>query len=992
MNQFLKSICLIFAVLTAISAAGQNSPLHINHQASISIGLQSPLRIAIGTDGYLYVTEPDNKKVMVYTPQGLLHNTYQLSIKAIAVAVNSQNQVYIGDGQTGIIYRLGENGSLTQFFEGVQQPTDMVFDEADNLYVVDKEYRRIVVLDSEGSHINDFGNGTFTYPVGIAYDKKNKRLLVSEHGGIGSGFKLPVKVWFCELDGTINGSFGKSGNSDGEFTRIQGLAVSDKGLIYVVDPYQSVVSIFDESGSFVSRFGSYGENNGSLNVPIDIVLNKYNRAYITSLNTGNVEVFYANETLPTAEFITQEGVICGGASEKIEIDFTGTSPWTFTYTIDGENPVTLENITEDPESNTFFLEVTTPGLYEVTELIDANFYGTKFIGSANIAENVLPTALITSSDVVICPGESTAMDIAFTGTGPWTYTYAIDGIEHFTETTEQPSRQLSVNEFGAYTITQLSDAGQCVGTISGAPFTVSDNGLPSALIQSEDVILCNGASFTIEVNLSGVGPWDFEYTDGLQTYQVTTSDNPHLLSVNTSGSYEILSISDVVQSGTCTEGIVNIIVEPLVSSNIVPETINICEGEEGVVEIDLTGTAPWSLTYTIDGLNPVTITDIYSNPYQLKVAQAGVVELTELCSVYCAAQTLNGSKTIVVHALPDATFTLGRKQVFICPGETTDLEVSLLGQGPWSFIYHIDDRDTITSSIATTSLYDLNTSKAGIYEIIKVTDVHCTNDGKFASYPEIVHSSPSANIISSDATICEGNSTQIQLELKGIAPWQFTYTRDGANAISIDTDNPNYIIEATEPGLYEIADVSDPSGAGICINGAAQIDVVDKPIAAFDHSANILELSFFNNSSNATSYEWDFGDGNTSNEVDPVHTYSNSGTYNVQLTASSADCGSITYSEQVQVLVTSIEDQIIKYGFAIYPNPSDGEFTIRVSEGDKSVYTLEVINMFGELIITKQIEGNGINKLDMKAYSSGVYNIRLSDGTTSYTSKVVISK
>ncbi len=46
------------------------------------------------------------------------------------------------------------------------------------------------------------------------------------------------------------------------------------------------------------------------------------------------------------------------------------------------------------------------------------------------------------------------------------------------------------------------------------------------------------------------------------------------------------------------------------------------------------------------------------------------------------------------------------------------------------------------------------------------------------------------------------------------------------------------------------------------------------------------DVTFRNKSFNATSYLWDFGDGNTSTEKDPVHSYFAVGNYNVTLTAS----------------------------------------------------------------------------------------------------------
>lgn len=45
------------------------------------------------------------------------------------------------------------------------------------------------------------------------------------------------------------------------------------------------------------------------------------------------------------------------------------------------------------------------------------------------------------------------------------------------------------------------------------------------------------------------------------------------------------------------------------------------------------------------------------------------------------------------------------------------------------------------------------------------------------------------------------------------------------------------------------------------------------------------QYTFTNLSQNAESYDWDFGDGATSAEMAPKHTYAHSGQYYVKLTA-----------------------------------------------------------------------------------------------------------
>ena len=57
------------------------------------------------------------------------------------------------------------------------------------------------------------------------------------------------------------------------------------------------------------------------------------------------------------------------------------------------------------------------------------------------------------------------------------------------------------------------------------------------------------------------------------------------------------------------------------------------------------------------------------------------------------------------------------------------------------------------------------------------------------------------------------------------------------------------------------------------------------PTAAFTYVKEGNVVEFTNASSNATSYLWDFGDGATSTDLNPVHIYAGDGDYTVTLTA-----------------------------------------------------------------------------------------------------------
>ncbi|MCI5057258.1 MAG: PKD domain-containing protein [Flavobacteriales bacterium] len=67
-----------------------------------------------------------------------------------------------------------------------------------------------------------------------------------------------------------------------------------------------------------------------------------------------------------------------------------------------------------------------------------------------------------------------------------------------------------------------------------------------------------------------------------------------------------------------------------------------------------------------------------------------------------------------------------------------------------------------------------------------------------------------------------------------------------------------------------------------------------------------LTVSFTNLTFNAVTNDWDFGDGNTSTSQDPVHTYSNYGTYTVELIVDGGVCGADTMVKVAYITIDSL--------------------------------------------------------------------------------------
>jgi PKD repeat protein len=111
----------------------------------------------------------------------------------------------------------------------------------------------------------------------------------------------------------------------------------------------------------------------------------------------------------------------------------------------------------------------------------------------------------------------------------------------------------------------------------------------------------------------------------------------------------------------------------------------------------------------------------------------------------------------------------------------------------------------------------------------------------------------------------------------------------------------NPTVTYNTPGVYSVTLKAVNALGESTITETSYITVNTVPTSGFTSTSNMLQVDFTNSTTGATSYSWDFGDGNSSTDTDPVHTYEEDGTYEVVLTATN-DCGSVTSTETVVVV------------------------------------------------------------------------------------------
>jgi PKD repeat protein len=121
--------------------------------------------------------------------------------------------------------------------------------------------------------------------------------------------------------------------------------------------------------------------------------------------------------------------------------------------------------------------------------------------------------------------------------------------------------------------------------------------------------------------------------------------------------------------------------------------------------------------------------------------------------------------------------------------------------------------------------------------------------------------------------------------------------------------NPGYTY--TAPGTYSVnLLVSGPGGTAVqtctnCVTVTTIVTPVVKFVAQPQSGPAPLEVTFTNHTlGDGLTFAWDFGDGATSTERDPGHTYTSPGSFAVSLTATAPGGGTDTVSRAAFITVT----------------------------------------------------------------------------------------
>ena len=264
-------------------------------------GFKATCGVAFNHAGEIVVSDVDS--VSVLTPNGTKLRSFGTRGSGLGqfryprgVAVDDEGNILVADCDNHRIQKFTNDG---QFLQSVgtkgtgplqfRSPSDVAFNAYNKkVYVVDNEYDRIQILNSDLTSVNIIGgkcgskSGEFAYPWGVTCDST---------GNVYVADSANNRIQVFTASGKFLRKFGHHGKGKGELDWPVGVAVDSRGMVFVSERWNNRISVFTTEGQFVKSFGRHGTKPGEFEFLMLLAVDDYDVLCVCDNGNGRVQIF-----------------------------------------------------------------------------------------------------------------------------------------------------------------------------------------------------------------------------------------------------------------------------------------------------------------------------------------------------------------------------------------------------------------------------------------------------------------------------------------------------------------------------------------------------------------------------------------------------------------------------------------------------------------------------------------------------------------------------
>ncbi|MDY6933996.1 MAG: NHL repeat-containing protein [Spirochaetota bacterium] len=162
-------------------------------------------------------------------------------------------------------------------------PGNLAIDKKNQLYVVDRANKRILVFNESGKYIRGI---TIKEGLGGFNDVK-----VGEDGNIYAIDTLKGRVYIFNQEGKLLRKFGERNKGEGKFDFPVSLAVDRRGLVYVIDRHKNRLLVYNQKGDYIEGYSQIGWKEGRFYYPTYIFIDQSQRIFIIDRDNNRIQVY-----------------------------------------------------------------------------------------------------------------------------------------------------------------------------------------------------------------------------------------------------------------------------------------------------------------------------------------------------------------------------------------------------------------------------------------------------------------------------------------------------------------------------------------------------------------------------------------------------------------------------------------------------------------------------------------------------------------------------
>ena len=636
--------------------------------------------------------------------------------------------------------------------------------------------------------------------------------------------------------------------------------------------------------------------------------------------TMNGNIAIDEIALPTAS-LAGSTTICESYCTTLNFDVTADLPFELIYSANGIDQLPLNF---DPSNPDYSIEIC-PTEQTIYEIVSVNYTvhpfceATDISGSYTVFVDPLPIAE-TGPGGIICETQGYHFGSAFVenasnwsweiheGQGSFDNPTWITPVFYPDPVTEITEMTIRLVAYGS---------GECVGNTDTSFAVIQVYPQPQAFAGMNDSACVNASYPLSEATAENYSAVQWEVISGSGSIDSPNTLNPNYLphqsDVGTTVTLQLTATGEGPCDHLSASSLINIYIEGLPTANAGP-SLSTCVLDP-IQVTQATASHYSTINWTHTGNGTLTNTNAINPIYFPDITDAGTTVTLTLTATgvgSCDTEVAVSETNIQIDPLPEV---FAGNDNFTCELEAFQLDEATATHTSSTIWSIVQGNGTINDPDELNATYTPAASDAGTTVILRLRGFGQGNCSAYTADSFInieVITSPEANFevatptcVNELVTFEDASTTNTGI----IEQWIWNFGDQSPEIIVDFPDDPNVSHTYTGPGNFVVT-LTVVNSNGCEASTSQTIQITPAPVAAFviqgglcaDSPVNFIDLSQEAGGGAITSWDWNFGDGNSSNLQNPVHSYDAPGTYTVTLTAyNESGCASNTFEATITI-------------------------------------------------------------------------------------------